>query len=241
MISILARSMFAFLAVLAYTQLSQAQNFTLGQATISGPGCPAGSAAVAVSPDQKTISILFDKFSIEKTAGSAGGRVACNIRIDVNNISPGYVLDTTAFDLRGFAQIPIGAVAQLNTRGGAEGAGRDNRVVENLTSSGDFLIRRVTQQSHVRRCVSRPNDQIKITIALLLSPRGVLQEDGLITVDTADLGTDSGLDVGVALKHCDSKSGKIKEERREARAQRREEKQDRRNLNRMISVVQSRK
>lgn len=241
MLSIFAKVVFTFFAALAYTQLSQAQDFTLGQATISGPGCPAGSAAVAVSPDQKTISILFDKFSIEKPAGSAGGRVACNIRIDVHNISPGYVLDTTAFDIRGFAQIPNGAVAQLNTRGGAEGAGRDNRVVENLTSSGDFNIRRVTQQSHVRRCVSRPNDQIKLTIALLLSPRGVLQEDGMITVDTADLGTDSGLDVGVALKQCDSKSGKIKDIRREERAQRREERQVRLISNRIIFAVEKRK
>lgn len=221
----------SFLAVLAFTQLTYAQDFELGNAIVSGTGCPSGSAAVAISPDKKTISILFDKFSIEKQAGSPGGQAQCQVRIEVNNITPGFVLDTTTFDFRGFAQLPDGTIATLRTRGGAEGAGRDNWVTEQIASSGDFTITRVAQQSSIRKCKSRANDVIKLGVVLSLSPRGVLRGDGLITIDTADLGNDSGLNLGVALKECDSKSGKIKDKRREARIEQREERRDRRNSN----------
>ena len=234
MLNILAKSVFAFFAVLAYTQLSHAQDYQIGNAVIAGTGCPAGTAAVAVSPDKKTLSILFDKFSVEAPAGSRGGVVRCHLRIQVRNITPGYILDTTTFDFRGFAQLPQGTVASIGSRGGAEGAGRMRMTQEQISNSGDFTISRTAQQNDVGRCNSRPNDMIKLDIALALSPRDVMREDGLITIDTADLGNDGGMKVGVALKECDKKSGKIKDlfrAIREARQQERlEQKEERQQM-----------
>ncbi len=207
MFSILGKAAFAFFAVLAYTQLTHAQDFQLGNASIDGSGCPAGSAAVALSPDKKTISVLFDKFAVEAAAGSRGGAVKCNLRIQVRNITPGYVLDTTSFDFRGFAEIPQNATAMLATRGGAEGAGKANLVQERVSSSGDFLISRVAQQAHVKHCHAKSHDIIKLDVGISLTARDVLQSDGLITIDTTDLGSDSGLKVGIALRKCEGGKG----------------------------------
>lgn len=211
-LSILTRAIFAFFAVLAYTQMSHAQDYQLGNAMISGSGCPAGSAAVVVSPDKKTISVLFDKFTITKLANSQGPAIAnCQLMIQVRNITPGYVLDTTTFDLRGFAQLPQGVTAILGTRGGAEGAGRDNRIVEQISSSGDFSITRVAQQSNINRCHSRPNDMIRLGITLRINRLQQSNEDSILALDSADMGNDSGMKVGVALKQCDEKNGKVKD------------------------------
>lgn len=89
----------------------------LGNPQYGGTGCPAGSASVSLSPEEDTLSILFDSFSA--SAGNVTGkrvdRKSCNLSIPVR-IPQGYSVSVIQVDYRGFNFIPAyGAYTRLNT------------------------------------------------------------------------------------------------------------------------------
>src|SRR5262245_56951679 len=94
---------------LALAAVARADDIALGDPAYGGSGCPAGTASVALSPDQKAISLLFDQYVTE-----AGGqtqkrldRKSCNIAIPVH-IPQGYSVSIFQVDYRGFVSVPQG-------------------------------------------------------------------------------------------------------------------------------------
>lgn len=73
-----------------------------GNVTARGSGCPAGTARATISPDGKTISILFDQFS-SQSQGRARAISNCEMMIPVT-VPAGFRMMVTRFDFRGFAQ-----------------------------------------------------------------------------------------------------------------------------------------
>ena len=63
---------FALAAALVTSAIAKADDIALGLPGYGGTGCPAGSVDAVLSPDAKTLSILFDQFSAE--AGRSSGR-----------------------------------------------------------------------------------------------------------------------------------------------------------------------
>jgi len=100
------------LSLLLATYTAQAQDLRLGQPEYGGTGCPAGSASVALSPDQKAISILFDQYVVEAGGAKSFDRKNCNIAIPVS-VPNGYSVSVFAIDYRGFTGLPVGGRAQL--------------------------------------------------------------------------------------------------------------------------------
>ncbi len=107
----------AGLSLLSTMSLAQADlipnDIQLGQPAYGGNGCPAGSASAVLSPDNKSLSILFDQFIVE--AGGANATVArksCNIAIPVH-VPQGYSLSIIAVDYRGYVSLPDRAQARL--------------------------------------------------------------------------------------------------------------------------------
>lgn len=85
----------------------------LGQPAYGGNGCPAGSASAVLSPDNKSLSILFDQFIVEAGgANSSVARKSCNIAIPVH-VPQGYSLSIIAVDYRGYVSLPDRAQARL--------------------------------------------------------------------------------------------------------------------------------
>src|SRR5258708_1302919 len=85
----------------------------LGNPEYGGSGCPAGSAAVAVSPDARALSILFDQF-IAEAGGDTGRsitRKTCNLAVPVH-IPQGYSVSIFQIDYRGFNSLPYGAYSR---------------------------------------------------------------------------------------------------------------------------------
>ncbi len=97
------------------TSISQAQGLSggmrLGTPAYGGNGCPAGTASVSLSPDQTSISILFDQFLTE--AGNTNGRridrKSCNLSLPVE-VPQGYSVALFQVDYRGFNAVPAGAM-----------------------------------------------------------------------------------------------------------------------------------
>lgn len=88
----------------------------LGKPTLSGNGCPKESVGISQTPDQKTVSLIFDNY-----VSAAGNSV--ELQRDVKKCTATYALDVPKgyqivkmnFDLRGFYSIPKNGRVQLKT------------------------------------------------------------------------------------------------------------------------------
>ena len=87
-----------------------ADDIALGEPGYGGTGCPDGSASVTLSPDAKSLSILFDEYYVE--AGGATNksmqRKSCNIAIPVH-VPQGLSVSVLTIDYRGYNSLPKGA------------------------------------------------------------------------------------------------------------------------------------
>ena len=64
---------------------------------IGGSGCPAGTTHHAITPDGKTLSVLFDNYVAEP------GNKSCNLAIPVH-VPNGFQVSTLKADFRGFVE-----------------------------------------------------------------------------------------------------------------------------------------
>ena len=105
------------LGVIAFLSLASPTSYgaglQLGEPQYGGTGCPMGSAAIALSPDQQALSILFDQYVVEAGGSRAFNRKNCNIAIPVH-VPQGYSVSVIAIDYRGFTGLPSGGRAQLS-------------------------------------------------------------------------------------------------------------------------------
>ncbi|MEQ1900412.1 MAG: DUF4360 domain-containing protein [Devosia sp.] len=105
----------ALLVASSFATFAQADDIALGEPGYGGTGCPDGSASVTLSPDAKSLSILFDEYFVE--AGGATNksfdRKSCNIAIPVH-VPQGLSISVLAIDYRGYNNIPTGANTQFN-------------------------------------------------------------------------------------------------------------------------------
>ncbi|HZY67241.1 MAG TPA: DUF4360 domain-containing protein, partial [Devosia sp.] len=86
---------------------SYADDIALGEPGYGGTGCPDGSASVTLSPDAKSLSILFDEYYVE-AGGSTNkslDRKSCNIAIPVH-VPQGLSVSILNIDYRGYNSLP---------------------------------------------------------------------------------------------------------------------------------------
>ena len=108
-----------------FATLAHADDISLGQPGYGGTGCPGGSVSATLSPDAKSLSLLFDSYSAE-----AGGdtnksfdRKSCNIAIPVH-VPQGLSISVLAIDYRGYNNVPTGGSTDFNVEyffAGAQG------------------------------------------------------------------------------------------------------------------------
>jgi len=92
-----------------------ADDISLGTPGYGGPGCPAGSVSVTLSPDAKSLSLLFDQYQVAVggTTGKSFDRKSCNIAIPVH-VPQGLSVSVLKIDFRGFNHLPTAATSQFN-------------------------------------------------------------------------------------------------------------------------------
>lgn len=91
-----------------------ADDIYLGEAGYGGNGCPAGSASVTLSPDAKSLSIIFDQYSAQAGRQRTIDRKSCNIAIPVH-VPNGMSVSIIQVDYRGYVSAPVGASAKFRT------------------------------------------------------------------------------------------------------------------------------
>lgn len=78
------------------------------QPTYGGSGCPQGTVSAVISPDQRTLSVLFDNYIARAALGRTRHAVDCAINIPFD-VPPGYRVQVVKMDYRGFTSVPAGA------------------------------------------------------------------------------------------------------------------------------------
>lgn len=186
------------LAIPAFAQVG----LRLGEPAFNGTGCPIGSVATALSPDETQLSILFDQFVVE--AGPAAGtnlaRKNCSIAIPVT-VPNGYSVSVVGVDYRGFVGLPSGRASATFTASyffaDARGVSfsrnfragtNDNYVIEN-----DLLVTAQTWS----RCGARTNLRISSSM-MVNNPQ--MNQDAIATVDSVDVS--SGIIYQLQFRSC---------------------------------------
>lgn len=185
---------------LAYTASAQNQ-IQLGLPAYGGSGCPAGSASVTLSPDQQSLSILFDGYVAE--AGGATSRQidrkSCNLAIPVQ-VPQGYSISVFQVDYRGFNALPRGARSQFNVEyffAGARGP-RQTRTFLGPDSSEYLLTDRLAAEALVwTPCGASTNLRVNSSMTVFSNRMG---EQTMSTVDSADV--QAGLVYHVQWRRC---------------------------------------
>lgn len=92
-----------------------ADDISLGEPGYGGTGCPAGTVSVTLSPDAKSLSLLFDQYQVAVggDTGKSFDRKSCNIAIPVH-VPQGLSVSVLKIDYRGFNHLPQSATSQFN-------------------------------------------------------------------------------------------------------------------------------
>lgn len=109
------KSVLLFSAMMLGAPVFAANDISLGEPGYGGTGCPAGTVSVTLSPDAKSLSLLFDKYQVAVggATGKSFDRKSCNIAIPVH-VPQGLSVSILKIDFRGFNQLPQAASSQFN-------------------------------------------------------------------------------------------------------------------------------
>ncbi|GLH95872.1 DUF4360 domain-containing protein [Phytohabitans aurantiacus] len=85
--------------------------------TVLGNGCPAGTAAVAVSPDNTAFTVTYSNYLAQVGVGSrpTDFRKNCQLNVAVH-VPAGFTYAIAKADYRGFASLATGATATQSAR-----------------------------------------------------------------------------------------------------------------------------
>lgn len=94
---------------------SAADDIRLGEPGYGGTGCPSGSVSTTLSPDAKSLSLIFDEYAVEAggDTGRSFDRKSCNVAIPVH-VPQGYSVSVLSVDYRGYNHLEGRSSSQFN-------------------------------------------------------------------------------------------------------------------------------
>nr|WP_307837943.1 DUF4360 domain-containing protein [Actinoplanes philippinensis] len=88
------------------------QDMVIDVVSANGSGCPLGTAAVTVSPDNKAFTVSYSEFTAQVGADAAATAFRKNCQLALNvKVPQGYTYAVASVDYRGFAHLERGASA----------------------------------------------------------------------------------------------------------------------------------
>jgi len=178
----------------------------LGEPVSAGTGCPAGSTAAVLSPDQQELSILFDNFvaQTDTLSRKTTDRKNCSIAVPVT-VPQGYSIALFQVDYRGYNSLPAGARSQLAIDyffAGQRGA-RASRTFTGPLNEDYLVTNHVLASALVwSACGDSTNLRMSVTLNASANSRG---ENSTATVDSADIS--AGLLYHIQWRRCGDADG----------------------------------
>jgi hypothetical protein len=177
----------------------------VGRPSHEGTGCPDGSASATLSPDLRTLSVIFDRYQAE-----AGGpshkktdHLHCNLRVPLE-VPPGHSLAIVKVDFRGFNSLPQGARSRFKGKFGMRSIGKilDNRDL-NRDFSGpldeDYVLSQAAQAEVWSNCGGTTELDLKTSLDVWTNKQ---RDHALSTVDSLDMTSDLSTVYHLAWKEC---------------------------------------
>lgn len=177
-----------FLLLLASVSYGQDLNDVyLGQPVVRGSGCPRGTVSATLSPDKKTLSILFDRWQAITSPQQLFVRKSCNVAIPVH-VPSGFSVSLFKYDYRGYAYVPQGG--RGNFRVEYFFAGSQGPVVSrnfNPTFDRDFIA--TDNVLGVAASFSRCGEDVilRSNASLRATKRRANAEDVIMMIDSQDV------------------------------------------------------
>ncbi len=180
---------------------AMADDIRLGEPGYGGTGCPAGSASVTLSPDAKTLSIIFDRY--QTTVGGdtrrSIDRKSCSIAIPVH-VPQGFSVSVLQVDFRGYNYLPYGANSQFNVEyffAGSAGPRYQRRFYGELDD--DYLV---SNELELRAMVwSRCGQDVNLRTNSSITLRTTYNREAMSTIDSEDI--NAGIIYQLQWKRCD--------------------------------------
>jgi hypothetical protein len=187
-------------SLLVVSLTAVADEISLGQPGYGGNGCPNGSASATLSPDGKSLSIIFDQFITE--AGPASGRTldrkSCNIAIPVH-VPNGYSMSVISADYRGFVSLPQGATARIQAEYFFAGM-MGPRFAQDFRGrfDQDYTF---TNTLGVQAMVWSPcGADVNLRVNASMMVKNTSYQDAMATVDSADY--NAGIIYQIQMRRC---------------------------------------
>jgi hypothetical protein len=180
---------------------AMADDVYLGKPGYGGSGCPQGSASAVLSPDHKSLSILFDRFQTEAggTTRRSVDRKNCDIAIPVH-IPQGYSVSLFQMDYRGFNSLPAGGSSRLGVEYFFAGQrGPVSTRVFNGSLNADYLVSDRVGASAMIWSACGKDVNLRVNASLMTRTNSYMQQ-AMSTVDSADI--KSGLVYHLQWKRC---------------------------------------
>lgn len=192
------------LFILGISKLTLAQglpDIELGYPGHAGSGCPAGTASVTLSPDLKSLSILFDQYVAQAgpMLGKTIDRKTCNVAIPIH-VPQGFSIAIINVDYRGFVSLPsYRASAQFASEYFFAGSmGPRFTKMWNGPVDTDYLFNNVLGMQSVVWSPCGADVNMRVNTSMLVKNLG--QGDALASVDSADF--KAGLVYQIAWRSC---------------------------------------
>ncbi len=191
----------SLVALSALANVAHADDISLGVAGYGGNGCPAGSASVTLSPDAKSLSILFDSYVVEagKSVKKTIDRKSCNLAIPIH-IPHGISVSIIDVDYRGFVSLPnYAASAQLTAEYFFAGM-RGPKYQRNFfgPSDTDYTFQNTLGVGAQIWSPCGADTNIRVNTSMLVKNTGA--GDALASVDSIDM--QAGLVYHLAWRYC---------------------------------------
>ena len=171
-------------------------------------GCPPGSYTMVVSPDGATLSLLFDKFTVESTGilGTTSTRKVCRISAPLN-LPENHSIGVYKVDYRGFAKLSAKQQTHLEVQYflGSRGANSEHGRVFKRRVNGpyksDYLFTETIGAGQMKRIGCGTATMFNVSITLSLN--GDLSTDeAMASLDTTDATERKALMYHFDLKKC---------------------------------------
>lgn len=172
------------LAIAILSLPSFADDVRLGYPAYNGTGCPNGSASVALTPDHKSLSILFSQFMVQANRIQRLDRKNCDIAVPVH-VPNGLSVSVINIDYRGFNSLPAGTMSQFNAEyffAGTRGPAYSKTFYGPQT--GNYVLRNNLVATAISWSPCGQDVNLRATTSMFVRSNNL---DALSTVDSADL------------------------------------------------------
>lgn len=124
--------------VMTISDAPPSDKMTINVATVIGTGCPTGTAAVAVSPDNTAFTVTYSQYIAEVGPGIAAtaARKNCQLNLQIN-VPSGFTYAISQTDYRGYANLAAGATAIEKASYYFAGMSAGGAISHNLTGPMD--------------------------------------------------------------------------------------------------------